>query len=272
MLTLKGAGWETILPGEENSIPSRFTGGKDNTNPPHFTGMKDNTVPPRFAGEESKGGAQTKRFHLIFDDGYEGVYHHAFPILEEIGFKATVFIPSRYIGKNNDWDHQLFGRPFRHLSSKMLCDLVEAGWMIGSHGISHIDLISLDDKQLRAELFVSREILSETIESEVEWISFPFGRYGTREIDSAIEAGYRGTIVPALRKSAKTSNGLQIIIADAVYCWDPTAIILGRLERRKGYGAGRLFRTVTNRCSYGTVMWKRLFTRNNQSEPLATDE
>jgi len=248
MMTLKDAGWETILPGEEN------------------------TVPPISEGSKSKGGASIKRFYLIFDDGYEGIYHHAFPLLEEIGYKASVFIPSGYIGKDNTWDYHFFGRSFRHMNRQMLRDLTKSGWLIGSHGISHTNLLGLDNKQLRKDLFVSREILSETIKSEVGWISFPFGRYGTREIEIAIEVGYKGAVVPAERKSAKVLNGFQTIIADAVYCWDPTGIIPGRLERRKGYGAGRLFRTVTNKCSYGTVIWKRLFGRNNPPEPLAADD
>ncbi len=52
---------------------------------------------------------------LSFDDGYESVFENAFPILQELNFSATVFLPSAYIGKNNDWDHGRFGIKYRHM-------------------------------------------------------------------------------------------------------------------------------------------------------------
>jgi peptidoglycan/xylan/chitin deacetylase (PgdA/CDA1 family) len=329
MMTLKNAGWETILPGEMNALPtplagcagteiggclltspSAIAGGNKRgvtlsvfkltsaiisfflRKPPFYSPLlcrgddytnsvamvlkqKETQFPHRLhtEGELKEGAHQKKRFHLIFDDGYEGIYRHAYPILEELGYKATVFIPSGFIGKDNTWDYHFFGRPFRHMNQQMLRDLSKAGWMIGSHGISHSDFLSLNQKQQRQELLASREMLSEIIEDEVKWISFPFGRYSKREIEASYEAGYVGAVVPVINKSVKTPSEIAIIIADAVYCWDPTGIIPGRLERGRGYGTGRLFRSITNKCSYGTVLYKRLFGgSNNLPEPLATDE
>jgi peptidoglycan/xylan/chitin deacetylase (PgdA/CDA1 family) len=41
---------------------------------------------------------------LTFDDAYAGLYHHAFPLLKEYGFTATVFVVTDYAGRTNDWD------------------------------------------------------------------------------------------------------------------------------------------------------------------------
>jgi peptidoglycan/xylan/chitin deacetylase (PgdA/CDA1 family) len=35
---------------------------------------------------------------ITFDDGYRGVYLHAFPILKELGVPAVVYVPSGYVG------------------------------------------------------------------------------------------------------------------------------------------------------------------------------
>ena len=43
-------------------------------------------------------------FVLTFDDAYESVFENAFPLLKELGFTATVFAITNYIGKNNTWD------------------------------------------------------------------------------------------------------------------------------------------------------------------------
>src|SRR4030065_1715789 len=40
---------------------------------------------------------------VTFDDGYETVYRDAFPILQELGYTATVFLITGYCGKRNSW-------------------------------------------------------------------------------------------------------------------------------------------------------------------------
>ncbi|MCF7811876.1 polysaccharide deacetylase family protein [bacterium] len=282
MMMLKNDGWETILPGENNfyhpSPPSAVGEGQGGvtSSDSELTSAKITCLirnPPFYSPLLCRGDAPpSKHFHLVFDDGYEGIYKYAFPILEEFGYKATVFIPSGFISKDNTWDYHFFGRPFRHMNRQMLRELVKAGWMIGSHGIGHIDLMRLNDEQLKRDLVDSKKSLSEIINDEVKWISFPFGRYGKREIDAAIEAGYIGTVSHVNKKFKGVSKEFTLIFADAIYSWDPTGIIPGRLNRGFGYGAGRLFRMVTNKCSYGTILYKRLFGGNNLAEPLATDE
>ena len=53
---------------------------------------------------------------LTFDDGYESVYENAAPIMDQFGFTGTVFLISKYIGKENHWDVNLGGKVFKHLA------------------------------------------------------------------------------------------------------------------------------------------------------------
>ncbi|MGB5340370.1 MAG: polysaccharide deacetylase family protein, partial [Gammaproteobacteria bacterium] len=42
-------------------------------------------------------------FLLTFDDGFRGVYEHAAPVLQHLGWPATVFLVSRLIGGQDVW-------------------------------------------------------------------------------------------------------------------------------------------------------------------------
>ena len=259
---------------KQQILPPRSTGDeKQQTLPPRSAGDEiQQTLPPRSAGGELKGGApvNNKHFHLIFDDGYENIYRYAFPVLNELGFRASIFIPSDYIGRTNDWDHQLLGRRFQHLSGSKLKELSSAGWMIGSHGVSHKDLTRVSEKQLEGELINSRTELQDIIGTDVGWISFPFGRYGAREIGAAVKAGYSGCVVPYRRSSVRKPIDFHILEADAVYLWDTVSMVTRRLRRCNGYPLGRRFRILTNSFSLGTVIWKRLFSKIDRRESLAT--
>ncbi len=236
MEKLAKAGWRTILPDEQ--------------------GMKTD---------------EHKKFLLIFDDGYECIYRYAFPVLRDFGFKAVVFIPSGYIGLTNEWDHHLLGRRFGHLTLEMLKELTEAGWMIGSHTVSHVDLLRLSDDRLKNEIEGSRRELQDATEQPLNWISYPFGRYDRHIIDAAMRAGYSGAVVPAFRKSVDVPDGFNLIAADAVYRWDTSGMVLNKLKQGGGYRTGRWLRRIVNRFSVGTVVWRRLFPFRNRSKPLAMD-
>jgi len=223
METIAEAGWSTILPGED---------------------------------------ADSKQFLLIFDDGYECIYKYAYPILSKLDFKAVVFIPTGYIGSTNDWDYQLFGRRFAHLSEAMLLELSKAGWMIGSHTVSHTDLLQLSNSQLEDEIAGSRSKLQDLTGQGIEWIAFPFGRYNQRVMDVAVNAGYTGAVVPVYRSDIVVPEGFSLIIADAVYLWSSIGLIERILRRDNGYRIHRKFQKLVNGSSYGTIIWKRLFSSN----------
>jgi len=201
---------------------------------------------------------QPLEFLLVFDDGYACIHHNALPILRECDYRALLFIPTGYIGRWNDWDHHLLWRRFRHLDLQELSDLVDAGWIIGSHTVSHISLTELSNIDLKNELIDSRRALEDSLGREVHWVSFPFGRYNRRVLDAALDCGYTGAVVPVLKRIS-VPQGFTVWSSDAVYRWDSDLMASSRLQRSRGYRIGCFLRMGANWLNGGTLVWKKLF-------------
>lgn len=128
---------------------------------------------------------------ITFDDGYESVYRHAYPVLLKHGFTATVFIISGYIGKMNRWDVNLGRLLFPHLDRHQIAELSRAGFEIGSHTEHHPDLTRITADTVRRELIRSRDTLSALTGTDTTALAFPFGRYTREVVDICAETGYR---------------------------------------------------------------------------------
>ena len=209
-----------------------------------------------------------KDFVIAFDDGYQCVGDYAPEILAEFGFRASVFFPAGYLGRSNDWDHQVYGLKFRHLNSDGLKKLVGAGWEIGSHTVSHCSLLDLNEDRIKTELTLSKVILEEISGQQVESISFPFGRYNQNILDSAVLAGYKTGVTPRFMSGVIGNDSFKLYEADAVYIWDRFSCLIGRLERTgTAYQVGRSFRKIINQAGLGTVIYQRIFSTSIKDLP-----
>ena len=89
---------------------------------------------------------------ITFDDGYQSVWDHAKPVLDQSGFTATVFLVSQAIGKRNIWDLPK-STPILPCMDETTCRrLLDDGWEIGSHGLNHLRLPELAPKALNEEI------------------------------------------------------------------------------------------------------------------------
>ncbi len=128
---------------------------------------------------------------LVFDDAYEGVYHHARPLLREAGYQATLFPVLDYIGRKANWDPAPRLRARTHMSEEQIAILLEEGWSLGLHGRSHRPLVGLDLEQLDAELVSARAELELRFDQLVKVISWPYGLSDRRARHLASAAGLR---------------------------------------------------------------------------------
>ena len=137
---------------------------------------------------------------ITFDDAYRSVIDVAFPILQRVGFPATVFVPTNYCDRSGDamsWPgiSQWVGGPHEHelqpLTWSQLRTLGDAGWEIGAHSLSHPDLTQLSDARLDEELRGPRARCEHELGCACTSLAYPFGAHDERVVEAARRAGYR---------------------------------------------------------------------------------
>jgi peptidoglycan/xylan/chitin deacetylase (PgdA/CDA1 family) len=112
---------------------------------------------------------------ITFDDGYCDLIDHAIPVLEESGFKSTIFIVSQHLGGASTWDVPL-GHPSRPLmTAEQVRECPAHGIEIGAHSRTHPDLRTLQDTALKTELEGCRADLTELMGRPVNTLAYCFG-------------------------------------------------------------------------------------------------
>jgi peptidoglycan/xylan/chitin deacetylase (PgdA/CDA1 family) len=110
-----------------------------------------------------------------FDDGYMNLADIALPILSKYSFNATVFVCTSLIGKDNSWNFK-DSKLRKHLDLAGINRLIEAKWEIGSHGVTHRNLLKLTDAELEEELSRSKEAIDCLAGNTISY-AYPYGAY-----------------------------------------------------------------------------------------------
>jgi peptidoglycan/xylan/chitin deacetylase (PgdA/CDA1 family) len=127
------------------------------------------------------------------------VLETAAPLLDAYGFVATVFAPTDYVdsGAPMGWPgYDIWvGTEHEHELTPMSWDqlggLVEAGWEVGSHTLTHPHLTEVaDDERLAAELGESRSRCAERLGVPCPTLAYPYGFHDARVRRAASAAGY----------------------------------------------------------------------------------
>jgi glycosyltransferase involved in cell wall biosynthesis/peptidoglycan/xylan/chitin deacetylase (PgdA/CDA1 family) len=134
---------------------------------------------------------------LTFDDGFLDNHATALPLMKAYGYTGFLFVlPGRVdSGDMLDWpevsaEAAEYPHLMRSLSWPLVEQMVEAGWEIGSHTLSHPHLPRVDDEALAQELSDSRRRIAERLGSCVT-LAYPFGEWDERVARAARAAGYK---------------------------------------------------------------------------------
>ena len=154
---------------------------------------------------------------ITFDDGYQDFYTHAVPILMSKGLTATMFLPTGKIGtsekdrQNNSWDTKEAAYPTNHLIWDEVRACIKDGFQVGSHTVTHPDLASIPDSQVKQELARSRADIQDKLGLDVDIFSYPGGSGADNQTVHADlqEAGYRAAVT--------SSRGIANTATSAIY-------------------------------------------------------
>ena len=142
---------------------------------------------------------------ITFDDGFDSVYRHAFPILVRQRLPATVFVVARTLAPGGlpvDWVDTPAPGPLRTLSLEQILDMRDAGVGFGSHSSVHRDLTTLSEEECERDLRESRELLEDLLRQPVRYLAYPRGRSDERVRRAAQRAGFANAFtLPEARES-----------------------------------------------------------------------
>lgn len=122
-------------------------------------------------------------FVVVFDDGYENVYRHAWPILEELSIPASIFAATGYVDgarpcSFDDWGiarRDLGPQFWQPLTTAQCSEMHDSGLVdIGTHTHGHFDFRG-QPISFRRDLEQSLDWLHATLGLKDATFSFPYG-------------------------------------------------------------------------------------------------
>lgn len=121
---------------------------------------------------------------LTFDDGYGSVFDRAFPVLEEYGMSATVFLTVGDSDAPGPDDSLPSLNGARMLRWREIRDMRDRGIDFGSHTLTHPDLTRLEGAGIEHEIRKSKEIIEDFLGIPVSSFAYPYGRYNEGSMEA----------------------------------------------------------------------------------------
>lgn len=149
-----------------NTFPEVFAEQMSYLYKHNYSTVSVSEVPEILAGG---GNIKRKYVAITFDDGFRDFYTNAFPILQEYGFTATVFLPTGFISN----DHSTF-KERECLNWAEVKELHGKRIIFGSHTVNHLQLHNLNVIEILNEINESKQAIEAKIGRCVETFSYPY--------------------------------------------------------------------------------------------------
>jgi len=176
---------------------------------------------------------------ITLDDGFEDNYTQAFPLLQQYGIPATIFLASGVVGGKNEW---MTGRDFperKMLNWQQIEEMNRHKISFGAHTVSHPKLSELSDALATQEIVTSKQVIEERLGEPCNHFAYPYGLFNDQTCKIVKEAGFK--------LACSTRSGFNNVARDPfilhrieVYGNDP----VWKLKQKMTFGmndASRLF-------------------------------
>ena len=144
------------------------------------------------AGLRSERPLPERPVAVTFDDGFSDNYG-AVELLLASDISATLYVPSGAVGAPD------------RLSRSAVAELARLPSVeVGAHGVRHLYLDELGNRELADEIRVSKARLEDLTQVRVDSFAYPHGAYDRRARQAVVSAGYRSA---AAVKNAVSHRG-----------------------------------------------------------------
>ncbi|HOJ50761.1 MAG TPA: polysaccharide deacetylase family protein [Spirochaetota bacterium] len=132
----------------------------------------------------SKDLKSNKKYVVItFDDGNDGVYKNAIPILKKYGFKATLYIYPSIIFARERGTRKSF------MTWEQIKEVVNTpGFELGNHSYYHPYMTKEDEAGIVHNIINAARVLKEKTGQYPKTFAYPFGKYNEKVIQKLKEA------------------------------------------------------------------------------------
>ncbi|NND20750.1 MAG: polysaccharide deacetylase family protein [Silicimonas sp.] len=145
---------------------------------------------------------------ITFDDAFQDFVTSAWPILEQRGFPAVVYVPTDHVANEEDWAGALTP-PRRLMDWADIRLLANEGVTFGSHSVSHPDLTALEDSVLMTEITRSKEVLEAELGTAVRHFAPPYGR-SSPKVRKLIAQNYSTSVGTRLARAGPSSDRFDL--------------------------------------------------------------
>ncbi len=179
---------------------------------------------------------------LTFDDGYENVRDHAWPVLRRLGYPATLFVVTGQVGGCNEWDAS-DGRPHKALLGwEDIIYLDSEGLRAEAHSVTHANLTKVPHELAQVEIDMCRHDLEARLRHPVTIFAYPYGE-ANGDVRAQVEAsGYRAAFsahpglnslrTPPFDRPRVEIKGSDNLFVFAFNVWAGDDRVLSRIRRR----------------------------------------
>lgn len=138
-----------------------------------------NVSPNRFRAFVTELKSRERQVELTTDSSDSSTHSEFFLALREHGMTATVFILPFEVGSDDA------------LTWPQILEMDRAGFIIGSHGLTHAWLSELTDGEVTCELCYSKALIERQLGHTITTLAYPYGAFDGRVKRIAEQCGYK---------------------------------------------------------------------------------